>query len=65
MHSEVKKYHFVGIGGIGMCGLAEYLLHYGQIVTGSDLAPSENTERLEKSGRSNQLRTSPRKRRRL
>jgi len=46
MHSEVKKYHFVGIGGIGMCGLAEYLLHYGQIVTGSDLAPSENTERL-------------------
>ncbi|HOV24212.1 MAG TPA: UDP-N-acetylmuramate--L-alanine ligase [Candidatus Marinimicrobia bacterium] len=50
MHSEVKKYHFVGIGGIGMCGLAEYLLHYGQIVTGSDLAPSENTERLENLG---------------
>ncbi|HPC35732.1 MAG TPA: UDP-N-acetylmuramate--L-alanine ligase [Candidatus Marinimicrobia bacterium] len=50
MHSEVKKYHFVGIGGIGMCGLAEYLLYNGQIVTGSDLAPSENTERLEKQG---------------
>lgn len=40
----------MGIGGIGMCGLAEYLLSKGQIVTGSDLNPSENTARLEKLG---------------
>jgi UDP-N-acetylmuramate--alanine ligase len=50
MPPEIKKYHFVGIGGIGMCGLAEYLLHEGQIVSGSDLGPSENTERLIKLG---------------
>ncbi|MFA4921761.1 MAG: Mur ligase domain-containing protein, partial [Candidatus Neomarinimicrobiota bacterium] len=46
MSSDIKKYHFVGIGGIGMCGLAEYLLLNGQIVTGSDMNPSENTTRL-------------------
>jgi len=50
MSSDLKKYHFVGIGGIGMCGLAEYLLHCGHSVTGSDLNPSENTDRLEKLG---------------
>ncbi|MCK9245002.1 MAG: Mur ligase domain-containing protein, partial [Candidatus Marinimicrobia bacterium] len=50
MSSDIKKYHFVGIGGIGMCGLAEYLLLNGQIVTGSDMNPSENTTRLEKLG---------------
>lgn len=50
MSSDIKKYHFVGIGGIGMCGLAEYLLLNGQIVTGSDMNPSENTTRLKKLG---------------
>lgn len=42
--------HFVGIGGIGMSGIAEILLAEGFAVTGSDLAASEVTERLEELG---------------
>lgn len=38
--------HFVGIGGIGMSGIAEVLLNLGYRVTGTDLAASETTERL-------------------
>jgi UDP-N-acetylmuramate--alanine ligase len=38
--------HFVGIGGIGMSGIAEVLLTLGYRVSGSDLAPSETAERL-------------------
>src|SRR5436853_475067 len=38
--------HFVGIGGIGMSGIAEILLHLGCTVTGSDLKESETTTRL-------------------
>ncbi len=48
-----KKYrniYFIGIGGIGMSGIAEFLLHKGFGVKGSDLAKSEITERLEKLG---------------
>lgn len=44
------KIHFIGIGGIGMNGLAEYLLRQGYSVTGSDLNKTELTERLEKLG---------------
>jgi UDP-N-acetylmuramate--alanine ligase len=40
------KIHFVGIGGIGMSGIAEVLLNLGYGVTGSDLAESETTKRL-------------------
>ena len=43
---RVKRLHFVGIGGIGMCGLAELLKSVGLEVTGSDLALGETTERL-------------------
>ena len=38
--------HFVGIGGIGMSGIAEVLLTLGYTVSGSDLAPSDSTQRL-------------------
>ncbi len=46
----VKKVHFVGIGGIGMSGIAEILLSQGFTVTGSDLNKTEITEHLEKLG---------------
>lgn len=47
-----KKYHihFVGIGGIGMSGIAELLLNLGYTVSGSDLKSSEITERLKRFG---------------
>jgi UDP-N-acetylmuramate--alanine ligase len=46
MYGKIKKIHFVGIGGIGMSGIAEVLLNLGYQVSGSDLASSEITERL-------------------
>jgi len=48
--SSVKNIHFVGIGGIGMSGIAEILLSQGFSVSGSDLSRSENTEHLERLG---------------
>jgi UDP-N-acetylmuramate--alanine ligase len=42
--------HFVGIGGIGMSGIAEVLLNLGYAVTGSDLKASEQTRRLQTLG---------------
>ncbi|MBI2435672.1 MAG: UDP-N-acetylmuramate--L-alanine ligase [Candidatus Hydrogenedentes bacterium] len=42
-----RKVHFVGVGGIGMSGLAEVLLNLGYAVSGSDLRASEITRRLE------------------
>jgi UDP-N-acetylmuramate--alanine ligase len=42
--------HFVGIGGMGMCGIAEVLANMGYAVTGSDVAPSEITRHLEATG---------------
>lgn len=50
MFSSIKKIHFVGIGGIGMSGIAEILLDQGFKVSGSDRALSEVTERLQKLG---------------
>jgi len=46
----MKKVHFVGIGGIGMSALAQYLKDHGVIVTGSDREESPVTELLEKMG---------------
>ncbi|MFC3118607.1 UDP-N-acetylmuramate--L-alanine ligase [Jhaorihella thermophila] len=43
---DVGPIHFVGIGGIGMSGIAEVLLNLGYDVQGSDLKPSKITERL-------------------
>jgi len=50
MRHRVRKVHFVGIGGIGMSGIAEVLLNLGYRVTGSDLAESDTTHRLQKLG---------------
>ncbi len=50
MFSSIKKLHFVGIGGIGMSGIAEILIDQGFKVTGSDKAASDNTERLQSLG---------------
>src|SRR5450631_2619088 len=42
--------HFIGIGGIGMSGIAEIMLRLGYTVQGSDAKASPNTERLETLG---------------
>ncbi|GGE47305.1 UDP-N-acetylmuramate--L-alanine ligase [Actibacterium pelagium] len=48
--TDVGPIHFVGIGGIGMSGIAEVLLNLGYTVQGSDLKSSKITERLERLG---------------
>lgn len=48
MFRHVKNIHFIGIGGIGMSGIAEVLCNLGFLVTGSDARKSKNTDRLEK-----------------
>ncbi len=50
MFRKVKKLHFVGIGGIGMSGIAELLLTQGFGISGSDLKESEIIVRLRKLG---------------
>ena len=47
---DIGAIHFVGIGGIGMSGIAEVLLNHGFTVQGSDLKATPITERLEKKG---------------
>ena len=47
---RIKHVHFVGIGGAGMCGIAEVLLNQGYVVSGSDLYATDVTERLQKQG---------------
>ena len=46
MKFVVKHLHFVGIGGSGMCGIAEVLLNLGYVVSGSDIARSWVTDHL-------------------
>ena len=48
--TEMGPIHFVGIGGIGMSGIAEVLLNHGYTVQGSDLKSSKITDRLKKLG---------------
>ncbi|MEO5657386.1 MAG: UDP-N-acetylmuramate--L-alanine ligase [Nitrospiria bacterium] len=50
MFKKIQRLHFVGIGGAGMSGIAEVLLTLGYRVSGSDLAPSDATRRLESLG---------------
>src|SRR5256712_8386596 len=50
MFKRIKHVHFVGIGGIGMSGIAEVLLNLGYRVTGSDVRVTAITARLEKCG---------------
>jgi UDP-N-acetylmuramate--alanine ligase len=50
MQRKVKRIHFVGIGGIGMSGIAEVLLNLGYGISGSDTQVSDTTLRLERLG---------------
>ncbi len=50
MYKRIQSIHFVGIGGIGMSGIAEVLLNLGYRVTGSDLVESETVARLRSLG---------------
>ena len=50
MLQKKHRIHFIGIGGIGMSGIAEVLLNLGYVVTGSDLQESEATRRLRSLG---------------
>ena len=50
MRQFVRRVHFVGIGGVGMSGIAEVLHNLGYEVSGSDAKESENTRRLKKAG---------------
>jgi len=52
MFAKIQRIHFVGIGGIGMSGIAEVLLNLGYKVSGSDLKSSPVTERLASLGAS-------------
>jgi UDP-N-acetylmuramate--alanine ligase len=50
MFAKIQRIHFVGIGGIGMSGIAEVLLNLGYKVSGSDLRSSQVTQRLASLG---------------
>jgi UDP-N-acetylmuramate--alanine ligase len=50
MQRKIKRIHFVGIGGIGMSGIAEVLLNLGYLISGSDTQVSETTDRLKRLG---------------
>lgn len=47
---RIRNIHFIGVGGAGMCGIAEVLLNQGYAISGSDIKSSRNTERLEALG---------------
>ncbi len=47
---KVRHIHMVGIGGIGMSSIAEVLLEWGFVVSGSDISDGENTEQLRERG---------------
>jgi len=50
MRNRVRRIHFVGIGGAGMCGVAEVLLNLGYEVSGSDASESATTAHLSEQG---------------
>jgi len=50
MYQRIKHIYFVGIGGVGMSGIAEVLLNLGYKVSGSDLKLTETTDRLQRLG---------------
>jgi UDP-N-acetylmuramate--alanine ligase len=50
MFAKIQRVHFVGIGGIGMSGIAEVLLNLGYKISGSDLKRSSVTDRLKSLG---------------
>ncbi|MEO5335114.1 MAG: UDP-N-acetylmuramate--L-alanine ligase [Magnetococcus sp. YQC-5] len=50
MYEKIRKLHFVGIGGIGMSGIAEVLINLGYHVSGSDMSENASVARLAKLG---------------
>ncbi len=50
MYGKIKRIHFVGIGGIGMSGIAELLLNIGYEISGSDIGQSSTVKRLKDLG---------------
>jgi UDP-N-acetylmuramate--alanine ligase len=50
MFHKIRRIHFVGIGGTGMCGIAEVLVNLGFEVSGSDLADGDSVRRLARLG---------------
>ncbi len=50
MYRKIRRIHFVGIGGIGMSGIAEVLLNLGYEISGSDLSATDITQRLDDLG---------------
>jgi len=50
LRERVKRFHFIGIGGIGMSGIAQILLEMGYEVSGSDIKENANIELLRKKG---------------
>lgn len=50
MHHQIKRVHFIGIGGAGMCGIAEILVREGYYVTGSDIVCNDMILHLIRSG---------------
>ena len=50
MFKKYRQIHFVGIGGVGMSGIAEVLLNLGYRITGSDAKRNDAVERLERLG---------------
>ena len=57
MFKRYQHIHFIGIGGIGMSGIAELLLNLGYKVSGSDRKVSDLTKRLVEIGRHRLFRT--------
>ncbi|MEH6551380.1 MAG: UDP-N-acetylmuramate--L-alanine ligase [Pseudomonadales bacterium] len=47
---RIKRIHFIGIGGVGMCGIAEVLLNQGYAISGSDIKAGDVTDRLQSMG---------------
>ncbi|MDZ4662107.1 MAG: UDP-N-acetylmuramate--L-alanine ligase [Pseudomonadota bacterium] len=50
MRFKNARFHFIGVGGIGMCGLAQLLHNMGAVVSGSDLASNQQTQALSDLG---------------
>src|SRR5471030_2049280 len=48
--SDIKRVYLIGIGGIGMSGLARYFRHLGCIVCGYDKTPTDLTDQLRNEG---------------
>ena len=47
---KTRRVHFIGVGGIGMSGIAELLANLGYVVSGSDEKRSTVTDRLDDAG---------------